>query len=123
MQGVSLASRPCASGPDDVFSRRLPGDVGNCLVVAQRVEVMFVEARAPRAVNPVDWSALAEIYLDRSDTHLQKILQLSLIPLHRRGIAHVEHRILKRQLARLVPDGITLRDDLLVELILGREIC
>src|SRR5436853_6655692 len=53
MQRVALASGPGAPSPDDVVSCGLTRNVRDSFVVAQRIEIVFVESRAPRCVKTV----------------------------------------------------------------------
>ena len=58
-------------------------DVGDGLVVAQRIEIVLVEAGAARGVEAVGGRGFAEVHLDRADAQLQQAGDLVLIPRRR----------------------------------------
>src|SRR4029077_17921907 len=62
---VTLAARPRAARPDDAVARDLLREVRDHAVVAQRVQVVLVEARAARRVQAAQRRGLAEVDLDR----------------------------------------------------------
>src|SRR6476469_5415099 len=98
MQRVTLAAGPRAARPDHVVARDFLCDFRDCLVVTQRVQVVFEPAAHSRMVLPVYRRAFTEVDLDRADAELQKISQFSLVPLDCLWITHVERRILERKL-------------------------
>ena len=78
---IALAAGPGAARPDDVARRWSAGDVRDGLVVAQRIQIVFVKAGAAVGVNAVLRRGFAEIHLDGADAHLQQIGEFALIPL------------------------------------------
>ena len=97
MKRISLRTGPSGTCPYYILSIHFPGDVGHGLVVAQRVEVVFVPSALARSIEASQRSTFTEIDLDGSHAYLKKAGDLFLIPFHRLRIREVQNNILLRK--------------------------
>src|SRR5207248_9853851 len=122
VEWVALAPGPRAPPPADAVSGRALGDLPRRLVVAHGVEVVLEPPGAPRGVHARERRALAEVRLDHADAHVQKALELALVPAHRLRVREVERGILRRDVASLVPHGVAALQQLAPDLVFAREV-
>ncbi len=84
VQRVALAPGPRAARPDDVLARRLARDVGDGLVVAQRIEVVLVPAPCgPRRRRPSSGAPSPKSTLMAPTPSLRSAASFDLIPASR----------------------------------------
>src|SRR5438874_13826072 len=121
MEWVALAPGPRTPPPDDAVSGRALGDLPRRLVVAHGVEVVLEPPGAPRGVHARERRALAEVRLDHADAHVQKALELALVPAHRLRVREVEGGVLGRDPPPLVPDAVSALQHLGPDLVLAGE--
>src|SRR5215204_2761681 len=122
VERVALAAGPGAAGVDGAVAGYLSGNVGDRLVVAQGVEVVFEEAAPPRVVYPGEGSSLAEVRGEDADAHLQQLRQLLLVPAHSVRVAEVYDRVVNGWFAVGAQDDVALLDGLGVQLVVRVEV-
>ena len=101
---------------------QLLDDVGHGFVVAQRVEVVFVQSATAVGIDGIQWGTFAEVYFDGTYTHFNQIAELLLIPLHGFGIGEVQHHVLVGKLSFAVAYVQTAFHQLGEELILRGKV-
>ena len=101
---------------------QLLDDVGHGFVVAQRVEVVFVQSATAVGIDGIQRGTFAEVYFDGAYTHFNQIAELLLIPLYGFGVGEVQHHVLVRELSLAVAYVQTAFHQLGEELVFRSEV-
>ena len=101
---------------------QLLDDVGHGFVVAQRVEVVFVQSATAVGIDGIQRGTFAEVYFDGAYTHFNQIAEFFLIPLHGFGVGEVQHHVLVGELPLTVAYVQTAFHQLGEELVFRSEV-
>src|SRR5215470_11616672 len=122
MQWIALTACPGTPRPDNRFTRNLLGDFRDSLVVAQRIEIVFVKTGPARSIQTVVRRAFTKIYFDRAHPKFQQTSQLVLVPLDGCWVAKVERGIFVGTETAGIAHRQPVIDDLGKETVLAGEI-
>ena len=123
MQGVALTACPCRTGPDDSLARMVAlYYFPQSLVVAQRVEVVFVHSALAAIVETIVRRSLAKVAFYCRYTLLHQSLYFLLIPVNSFWVREVEYCILHRHSTCGILYVQSLLDNLVEESVLRCEV-
>src|SRR5215211_5120439 len=119
---VALAAGPGAPSIDGAIAGYLFGNVGDRLVVAQGVEVMFEEVACPLMVDARQGSRLTEVRREGADPHPEQLRQLLLVPAYGLGVAEIYYRIIDRRFAVGAQDDVAFAGSYFMQFVFWVEV-
>ena len=99
MEGIALRACPRGTCPNDGFRAILGNAFEESLVIAQRIEIVLIEAALATGIDTIEGSCLTKVALDDIHTLADQTAYLGLIPINGLRITQVKDGILIRHTA------------------------